>query len=117
MSTAALIKYGVIGVGLYALYKWLAPNGKLPGTCFLTTAACNVASGIANTLVNWGAIGCNISLNGNVQFPNGSQVALNALPVGSDCGGNVYVQYSGGVYQLNSGGSNSCGNWTATQVS
>jgi hypothetical protein len=116
VSAGTVIKYGVIGVGLYALYKWLAPNCK-PGCNPLSTALCNISTGIANTLISWGILGCNISLNGNVQFPNGTQAALNSLPVGSDASGNVYVQYSGGVYQINSGGSNSCGNWTATQVS
>ena len=113
MNAGTVIKWGVIGVGLYALYKWLAP-GPNTGGCFLSKAVGNVAQGISDTIINWTT--CSpISLNGNVVLPNGSQVALNNLPVGQDCAGNVYVQYQGSSYQLSP--SNSCGNYQATQVS
>jgi hypothetical protein len=116
MNSATLIKYGVIGVGLYALYKWLAPSCKTSGPSVLSTALCNISSGIANSIVNWTTC-CAITTSPgiNVQFPNGSQVALSSLPQGHDCAGNTYVQYGGASYQLT--GSNSCGSYQATAAS
>jgi hypothetical protein len=115
MNSGTLIKYGVIGVGLYALYKWLAPSCKPSGPSVLSTALCNISSGIANGIN--ALTGCSpIALTGgNVEFPNGAQVAIGALPANTDSAGNTTVQYQGGVYQLT--GSSGCGTYTATQIS
>jgi hypothetical protein len=110
-----LLLVGVVGIGLYYVYK--AISGAVnTATGAVNALTCGVSCGIAQA-ITWATTCSPISLNGNVEFPNGTQVSLNSLPVGQDSGGGVYVQYAGGVYQLNSGGSNSCGNWTASQVS
>jgi hypothetical protein len=112
--------FGAVGIGLY--YLWKAVSGvsnavscglKQVG-CAICSATCAATTSAANSIVSWTTCSA-ISLSGNVVFPNGSQVALKSLQVGHDCSGNVYVQYQGGVYQLY--GSNSCGNWPATQIS
>jgi hypothetical protein len=109
MKASDLFILGAVGIGLYYLYRTLSA-----ASAGVNSATCAVSSGIANV---WNSLtlGCNIQLSGNVVFPNGAQVAINSLPVRSDCAGNVYVQYQGGVYQLSP--SNSCGNWPAIQIS
>lgn len=117
MATSDVIKWGAIGVGLYALYRWIEPGGTNPVSCLFKKvgqAVCSGETALACSIVKWTTCAC-MTLNGNVEFPNGSQVSMNSLPMGHDCAGNVFVQYSGGVYQLS--GSNSCGNWQATQIS
>jgi hypothetical protein len=112
-----LLMIGVVGVGVYYVWKIFAGPEKTL-SCLLAKATkavgqavCSAETALASCVVNWTTCSA-ISLNGNVVFPNGTQVAVNALPVGTDSDGNVYVQYSGGVYQLSA--SNSCGNYQAT---
>jgi hypothetical protein len=113
MTASTALKWGLIGVALYAVYKWLAPSCK-PGCNPISTAINAATTSIANSIVDWTT--CSpITVNGNVQFPNGTQVAANSLPVGHDCQGNTFVQYQGGVYQLT--GSAGCGVYTTTQIS
>lgn len=105
---------GAIGVGLYFLYRTLSNTGQaLSCACqAISAGVCQAESSIANLIWKPGA---QMGLNGNVVLPNGSQVALQNLPVSRDCAGNVYVQYLNATYQLSP--SNSCGNWPATRVS
>lgn len=115
MKTGDLFMLGVVGIGLYYVYKTVSGAANI-ATGAVNAATCAISSGIANSIVNWTTCSA-VSLAGNVVFPNGTQVALNSLPVGhpDDCSGNVYVQYGGGTYQLSP--SNSCGNYAATQIS
>jgi hypothetical protein len=108
-----LLLLGVVGIGLYYVYKAVSGATNLASGA-VNAATCAISSGIASCIVNWTTCSA-IQLSGNAVFPNGAQVAINSLPVGSDSQGGVYVQYSGGVYQLSP--SNSCGNYNATQIS
>jgi hypothetical protein len=109
-----LFVLGVVGIGLYYVYKSVSgvANAASAG---VTAATCGLSSGIASLWNSLTLNSCTMSLQGNIVFPNGAQVAASSVPIGTDCQGNVYAQYQGGVYQLS--GSNSCGNWPATQVS
>jgi hypothetical protein len=113
MNATTALKWGLVGVTLYAIYKWLAPSCK-PGCNPISTAICNISSGIANSIINWTTCSA-ISLNGNIVLPNGAQVSANSVQIGHDCQGNVYANYQGNTYQLSA--SNSCGNYAATPVS
>lgn len=108
-----LLLLGAVGIGLYYVYKAVSGVTGLASNA-VNSATCAISSSLASCIVNWTTCSA-IQLSGNAVFPNGAQVAINSLPVGSDGGGNVYVQYSGGVYQLSP--SNSCGNYNATQIS
>jgi hypothetical protein len=110
----SLLLLGVVGIGLYYVYKAVSGATNLASTA-VNAATCAVSSGIANSIINWTTCCAITTTPGiNVQFPNGSQVALSALPQGHDCAGNTYVQYQGSSYQLT--GSNSCGSYQATQT-
>lgn len=108
-----LFVLGLVGIGLY--YAWKAVSGAAnAATSAVSAATCAISGGIAGAIVDWTT--CSpITVNGNVQFPNGTQVAASSLPVGHDCQGNTFVQYQGGVYQLT--GSAGCGVYTTTQIS
>ena len=110
-----LLLVGVVGIGLYYVWKAFSGATNLASNA-VNAATCAISSGIANSVIDWTTCAAITTAPGiNVQFPNGSQVALSSLPQGHDCAGNTYVQYGGSSYQLT--GSNSCGSYQATQAS
>jgi hypothetical protein len=115
MKASSLFTLGLVGIGLYYVYKAVSGAANI-ATNAVNSATCAISGGIATGIVDWTTCSA-ITLAGNVVFPNGTQVALDSLPVGRgrNCCGGVYVQYAGGVYQLSP--SNTCGNYAATQIS
>jgi len=113
MKASNLFVLGAVGIGLY--YVWKSTAGVANAVTNAASATtCAISSGIAS-FWNSLTLSCNMTVQGNIVLPNGTQVAASAAQIGQDCSGNVYAQYQGAVYQLS--GSNSCGNWPATQVS
>lgn len=114
MKAKDLFLLGAVGIGLYYVYKAVSGVANT-ATGAVNAATCSLSSGIASFWNSLTLNSCTMPVQGNVVFPNGSQVALSTLPVGTNCCGGTYVQYQGGVYQLSASDSN--GNWPATQIS
>lgn len=113
MKASNLFLLGVAGIGVYYVYKAISGATNLASNA-VNAATCSISSGIADFWNSLTLNSCVMATQGNVVLPNGAQVALSSLPVGTNCSG-TYVQYQGGVYQLSPSDSN--GNWPATQVS
>ena len=89
-----ILLYGALAVGAYLL--WQAFSGVKAGITGVTGA---IAAPIANLWVRLTA-GAPMNVLGVVQFPDGTQVNVQTLPIKTDPQGNVYT-YAGGItYQL-----------------
>jgi hypothetical protein len=89
-----ILLYGALAIGAYLL--WQMFSGVKTG---LTGAANVVTSPIANLWVRLTA-GAPLNVLGVVQFPDGTEISVNTLPIKTDSQGNVYT-YAGGItYQL-----------------
>ena len=89
-----ILLYGAIAVGAYLL--WQLFSGVKTG---ITGAAGAIATPIANLWVRLTA-GAPMNVLGVVQFPDGTQINVQTLPIKTDAQGNVYT-YAGGItYQL-----------------
>jgi hypothetical protein len=102
---------GVGGVG-YLLYKSFS---KVPQAAAAAVNA--VSTGIAEIWLNLPFVGLppNMTLLGQIQLPDGSEVALSSLPAGKirqGSDGSVLANVNGNIYQLSP--SNAAGNYPAT---
>lgn len=113
MKASNLFVLGVVGIGLYYVYKSVSgvANAASAG---INAATCGLSSGIASLWNSLTLNSCTMALQGNIVLPTGAQVSASSVPIGTDCNGNVYAQVQGGVYQLS--GSDANGNWPATQI-
>ena len=105
-ATASLVKWGVIGIGLYLVYEYLnPPAGSSPG----------VLQSVANGIVNLTSPAAPVP-QGSVIMPNGTTFPasqLTNMQFGFDPGTNnaTFLGSDGNTYQLSSQVN---GNYTAT---
>jgi hypothetical protein len=94
MSFNDMVLYGALAVGAYLLWQvYSGAKGAITG------AASAVTAPIANLWVRL-TQGAPLNVLGIVQFPDGTQLDVNMLPIKTDNQGNVYT-YTGGItYQL-----------------
>src|ERR1700730_9188663 len=89
-----MLLYGSIAVGAYLLWQLFSGAKSV-----ITGAAGTITAPIANLWVRLTA-GAPLNVLGVVQFPDGTQINVNMLPIKTDSQGNVYT-YAGGItYQL-----------------
>jgi hypothetical protein len=89
-----ILLYGSIAVGAYFLWQMFSGAKSA-----ITGAAGTITAPIANLWVRL-TTGAPLNVLGVVQFPDGTQLDVNMLPIKTDSQGNVYT-YAGGItYQL-----------------
>jgi len=93
-SAKDMLLYGTLAVGAYLLWQLFSGAKSV-----ITGAAGTIAAPIANL---WVRLTSSAPLNvlGVVQFPDGTQVNINVLPIKQDNQGNVYTHMGGITYQL-----------------
>lgn len=123
--TQDLVLLAALGVGAYVVYQVFKQLKGLEAgigqAATLTyqgaqTLTAPVASALASAWNSMQPAGMAAGLQGNVIFPDGSQVPLSQLTVKQDALGNVYVAapQTGLLLQLQP--SNAQGNWPAIQI-
>ena len=93
-SAKDMLLYGAIAVGVYFLWQMFSGAKSL-----ITGAAGTIAAPIANLWVRLTA-GAPMNVLGVVQFPDGTQINVQTLPIKTDAQGNVYTYVGGITYQL-----------------
>ena len=93
-NTKDILLYGTLAIGAYFLWQMFSGAKSV-----ITGAAGTITAPIANLWVRLTA-GAPLNVLGVVQFPDGTQINVNMLPIKTDNQGNVYT-YAGGItYQL-----------------
>lgn len=96
-----LLFIGALAVGAYFLWKTLSPViGAAGSVVSAIGSGVNAASaGIANLWVTLTSAP-SMHVLGTVQFPDGRQAQISAIPIKTDAQGNIYTNVNGVTYQL-----------------